>query len=210
VDVADLYEAVAGRRRDLADALDGLTPDQWDAPSLCEGWRTRDVVVHLLMGPEISTPSFLGLMVKNRFDFNRVNDVVAKRDTRTPDELVAALRTHAEDRFHPPLFGPEAPLTDLTVHSGDILRPLGLPHPVPEPDARVVLDLVSSSKGQAGFGKRGRLDGLGFAADDLDWSQGDGLTITGPAEALIMAMCGRAAALDDLEGEGVATLRSRV
>jgi uncharacterized protein (TIGR03083 family) len=205
----DLYEAVAGRRRDLAEQLEALSPDQWEAPSLCDGWRTREVVVHLLMGPEVSTTSFLVLLVKNRFDYNRVNDVIARRDTRTPDELVAALRTHADSRFHPPLFGPEAPLTDLTVHSGDIPRPLGLPHPVPEADARVVLGLVSSTKGQSGFGKRGRLDGLRFAADDLDWSHGDGPTITGPAEALIMAMCGRGAALDDLEGEGVATLRSR-
>lgn len=34
--------------------------------------------------------------------------------------------------------------------------------------------------------------------------------MTGPAISLLMAMTGRAAALDDLSGEGVATLRSRM
>jgi hypothetical protein len=34
--------------------------------------------------------------------------------------------------------------------------------------------------------------------------------VAGPAISLLMAMTGRAAAPDDLSGEGVATLRSRM
>jgi uncharacterized protein (TIGR03083 family) len=207
--VADLYDVVAMRRRDLADALEQLSPEQWGEPSLCTGWQARHVVVHLLMGPEVSTWDFVKLMAANQLDFNRVNDVVARRDTRTPDELLAALRANAGSRFHPPMFGAEAPLTDLTVHSGDILRPLGFPHPVPNADAKVVLALLVTGKGQAGFGKRGRLDGLSYRATDLDWSHGSGPDVTGTAEALIMAMTGRTAALDDLAGDGLAAFRAR-
>jgi uncharacterized protein (TIGR03083 family) len=207
--VADLYDVVAMRRRDLADALEPLTPVEWDSPSLCEGWTARHVVVHLLMGPEVSTWDFLKLMGANNLDFNRVNDVVARRDTRTPDELLAALRSNAESRFHPPFFGAEAPLTDLTVHSGDILRALGRPHPVPNADSKVVLDLLVSPKGQWGFGKRGRLDGMTYRATDLDWSYGTGPVVEGTGEALVMAMAGRTSALDDLAGDGLARLRSR-
>ena len=40
----------AGERTELADLLDTLTPEQWDAPSLCTGWRVRDVTAHLVEG----------------------------------------------------------------------------------------------------------------------------------------------------------------
>ena len=41
-DVAEEYVA-------LADLLDSAGPGVWDAPSLCEGWRTREVVAHVTM-----------------------------------------------------------------------------------------------------------------------------------------------------------------
>ena len=31
-----------------ADFLATLTPGQWEAPSLCAGWRVRDVVAHVI------------------------------------------------------------------------------------------------------------------------------------------------------------------
>ncbi len=31
-------------RADLADLLETLSPEQWEHPSLCEGWTVRDVV----------------------------------------------------------------------------------------------------------------------------------------------------------------------
>ena len=42
-----MQNLVAGERRDLAAVLAGLTPEQWDAPSLCTGWRVREVAAHL-------------------------------------------------------------------------------------------------------------------------------------------------------------------
>jgi uncharacterized protein (TIGR03083 family) len=44
---------------------------------------------------------------------------------------------------------------------------------------------------------------------DADWSHGDGPEVAGPIVSLVMAMTGRAAATDDLAGDGVAPLRSR-
>ncbi|MEW1953139.1 maleylpyruvate isomerase N-terminal domain-containing protein [Terrabacter sp. NPDC080008] len=35
-------------RTDLADLLAGLNPAQWLVESLCEGWRVRDVVAHVI------------------------------------------------------------------------------------------------------------------------------------------------------------------
>jgi uncharacterized protein (TIGR03083 family) len=153
--------------------------------------------------------TFLGYMARNRFDFNRTNDYVVHADTRSPGELTAALRTNAESRFHPPGFGPEAPLTDITVHSGDIMVPLGLAHEVPADDARVVMDLLVSPRGQRGFGKKGRLNGFAFTATDTGWTHGTGPAVNGPVEPMLMAMVGRMVGFDALEGDGVASLRSR-
>jgi hypothetical protein len=41
---------------------------------------------------------------------------------------------------------------------------------------------------------------LRLEADDVDWAWGDGPTVSGPGEALLMAMLGRGQALADLTG----------
>jgi hypothetical protein len=51
--------------------------------------------------------------------------------------------------------------------------------------------------------------GLRFEATDMDWSSGSGPVVSGDAEALLMAIGGRAAAVEDLAGAGVAEFRTR-
>jgi uncharacterized protein (TIGR03083 family) len=206
---ADLYDAVAAERRRLADCLDALSDDEWLQPSLCAGWRVRDVFAHLLSVIELGPLDGLRVIVRCGFNLNKANDRVATSDNRPPAELLTSFRSHADKRFHPPGFGPEAPLTDLTVHGGDMLRPLGRPHQVPADIALTLLPFLTSTRGQVGFGKRGRLDGVTLRAVDVEWSHGDGPDVTGSAEALIMMMTGRSVAFDDLSGDGVASLRSR-
>ncbi|WP_280234759.1 hypothetical protein [Nocardia cyriacigeorgica] len=53
------------------------------------------------------------------------------------------------------------------------------------------------------------LEGLRFEATDLDWTHGSGPIISGPAEALLLALSGRTPALDRLHGDGVPILRAR-
>ena len=57
---------------------------------------------------------------------------------------------------------------------------------------------------------RGRGDGLRFRATDQDWAHGNGLEVSGPSEALALAIGGRTVALDDLAGPGLPLLRSRL
>ncbi len=59
------------------------------------------------------------------------------------------------------------------------------------------------------LGNKDRIAGLRLVATDTDWSHGEGPEVRGPAEALLMATCGRRVALDDLQGPGLDTLRSR-
>ena len=54
-----------------------------------------------------------------------------------------------------------------------------------------------------------RVAGLKLRATDVDWSTGDGPEVAGPCMSLILGMVGRSGALDDCNGDGVGTLRSR-
>jgi hypothetical protein len=55
-------EVATAERTDLADLVATLMPEQSEAPSLCEGWRVRDVVAQVMsfngvsplgMGPRV-------------------------------------------------------------------------------------------------------------------------------------------------------------
>ena len=70
------------------------------------------------------------------------------------------------------------------------------------------LVFLSTDKKAAAVVGKGKYDGLHFEATDDDWSHGDGETVSGPAEALMMAMAGRPV-WDELTGDGVDTLRQR-
>ena len=54
--------------------------------------------------------------------------------------------------------------------------------------------------------------GLRFVATDLDWSYGppDAPRVEGPAEDLLLAICGRRTGLAALHGDGVAELAARI
>jgi len=99
-------------------------------------------------------------------------------------------------------------MADGCLHLRDCARPLGLPNDVTLDDWRMVLEWLPS--GVPGLVPKRRAAGLRFVADDQAWSWGDGEEISGPSEALAMALAGRVVALDDLDGPGVHVLRDRL
>jgi hypothetical protein len=70
--------------------------------------------------------------------------------------------------------------------------------------------VLSFSLGAPTLPSKGNAKGLRLVATDVDWTAGDGPEVTGPGEAILMAAAGRTDALDDLSGDGLATLRNRV
>jgi hypothetical protein len=100
--------------------------------------------------------------------------------------------------------------TDHCIHLRDCARPLGLETDVALEDWRAVLDWLPTKQASLGVIPAGRLDGLALRATDQDWSWGEGAEVSGPSEALAMALSGRSVAMTDLDGPGVATLRERV
>ncbi len=55
--VRERLEMATAERTDLADLLATLTLQQWEAPSLCERWRVRDVVAHVMSSTASPCPT---------------------------------------------------------------------------------------------------------------------------------------------------------
>jgi len=107
---------------------------------------------------------------------------------------------------HPP--GPnDTWLGETLIHAEDVRRPLGIKHEYPTDAAVRVANFYKNSN--LVIGSKRRIAGVKLSATDTDWTHGDGPEVRGPMIALVMAMTGRPQVLDDLSGEGVATLRSR-
>jgi hypothetical protein len=94
------------------------------------------------------------------------------------------------------------------VHAEAIRRPLGLALPYPSDAVTRAIEFYAGSNLLIG-GKR-RVADLTLRATDTTWSRGSGPAVDGPAIALLMATAGRRAALEDLAGPGLETLRHRM
>ncbi|MGC0419814.1 maleylpyruvate isomerase family mycothiol-dependent enzyme [Embleya sp. AB8] len=194
-----LAAAVAAERRELADLLAGLRAEQWDAPSLCAGWRVREVAAHMSFAFRYSLPRIGLELVKARGGLHRMTDRLARADAAalSPDELAAALRDNAHHPFKPP-GGPTAALGHDVVHGLDITVALGLDRRVPEDRLRILLDAINP-RGVKFF--KVDLAGVRLCADDLDWSYGTGTPLTGAAQDLLLVAFGRKLPPGRLHGE---------
>ena len=208
-DMTDTWTLVDGARTDLGDYLETLTLDQWDAPTLCEGWTVRDVVGHVVEGslPVKKLPIFLA-MARNGFDINRALFKMAiKYGQRPPEDLMKGVRETVGMRTTGGPSTVEDMLADWVVHTQDIRRVLGPPGTVPAESVLVLLDRMKDT-GKI-MGNKERIEGLKLVTTDMEWTHGDGPEVRGLGEAVLMGMCGRKSVLDELTGDGVAVLRSR-
>ncbi|MGH3675870.1 MAG: maleylpyruvate isomerase family mycothiol-dependent enzyme [Mycobacterium sp.] len=195
-------------RQDFADLLAGLSPDQWEQPSLCEQWRVRDVAAHVLSYEELSRWGLVKRFAKGGFLPHRVNAVgVAENATRSPEQLTELARASIRPRGLTAGFGGMIALVDGMIHQQDIRRPLRIPRAIPPERLRAVLDYALTVPAVRGA-KRSR--GVRLVATDLDWSHGSGPEVRGPAEAILMAMAARPDALEDLTGPGESALARNI
>lgn len=208
------YEIATTTRLLAADVLSGLTPEQWAAPSLCVGWTVREVAAHLVEAVEsrVGTLGLVVALVRHRGDLTRWVDRNARRVAERPtDELVSSLRDRAGTRMDPPVIGPCGPMSDSLIHLRDVARPLGLAANPPPEHWREVLDfLLPPRLVTRNFTPAARVAGLRLVTTDQEWSWGEGAEVRGSSEALTMAVAGRAHALPDLTGSGVAVLGARL
>jgi uncharacterized protein (TIGR03083 family) len=193
-------------RAEFADLLDGLTPAQWSAPSLCDGWTVRDVAAHTIAYLGQSRTRLIINMIQSRFDIDRLNTRgIGDHSGLEPDELTDLMRRDLEPSGAAALYGGRVALIECLIHQQDIRRPLGQPRTIPEERLRIALNYARISPV---IGGARRTRGVRLVANDMDWSAGRGPEVRGAGEALLLAMTGRFATVaGELDGAGLALLR---
>jgi uncharacterized protein (TIGR03083 family) len=195
-------------REEFAALLEGLTPEQWDSPTLCDKWRVRDVVAHVIGYEPLTRTQLMRRMAKGLLVRGGANAVgVAEYADASPSELLALMRRYAEPRGLTAGFGGKIALTDGMIHQQDIRRPLGVPRTIDPESLQVALDFTLWAPRLLGAMRARRLR---LKATDVNWLHGAGPEVRGPGEALLLAMVGRRAALDDLDGPGKPLLAQRL
>jgi uncharacterized protein (TIGR03083 family) len=205
----ELQAAVANEFLTLADLLDRLGDEAWDTPSLCTGWRVREVVAHMTMAVRYSMDQIWVELRECDGDFTRLSNRVAGRDAALPAHaLVGNLRDERMHQWTPPGGGHMSALNHVVIHGLDITVPLGIRRDSPDEALRIVLDDLTRGGTHAHFGFD--LDGLSLRATDMDWSFGSGAPIGGAAGDLVLLICGRELPAGRIQGELPSRTRRQV
>ena len=203
----DIWPVVRDERSALAADLASLSEREWSTPSLCNDWTVEDVLAHMTATAKVTPASFFPKLIGSGFSFGRMQakDIAAEKGASGAETL-----SHFEgvitSEKRPP--GPkDTILGETIVHADDIRRALDLQHDYPTDAVVEVADFYKGSN--LILGTKRRISGLTLRATDADWSHGSGPEVAGPILAVLMAMTGRKAVLDQLSGDGVVTLRER-
>jgi uncharacterized protein (TIGR03083 family) len=204
----DLHDA---ENADFSAYLHELEPADWERPSLCEGWRVRDVVGHILYGNGLALWTLPWRLARFGFSSDRSGRhySIERAEGRTVDELLRDFDARDPWAGTGRVFPPRLVLLDRLVHHQDIRRALGHDRVIPTDRVRRVVE-VTPSLGTV-FRAKKRAKGLRFEVTDLDTEFGaaGAPVVRGPGEAVVMALLGRGQAVGDLDGEGVPTLAAR-
>ena len=176
-------------------------PESWDSPTLCAGWRVREVVAHITMPFRYRPPRFAFEMVQVARELQPDGrpmrppgrDRPARRTRRGP----AGQRTEPVEAARRRLPGCADPRRDPRPghHRGPGPRPpgpRGTPGDRPGRHHRREVGPVLRHRPRAGIELR---------ADDLDWSFGSGTPVSGSAQDLALVVCGRKLPPGHLRGE---------
>jgi uncharacterized protein (TIGR03083 family) len=209
MDTEERWQVVVEQRLALAELLAGLSETDWEQPSLCVGWRVRDVAAHVTLIPIPPSPgSLLVDFAKARGNYSRFNTMASqRRAARTPTQIVQDLRTSAESRSVPRLVNPANVMWDILVHAQDIAIPLRINFPTPPDAGAAAASRIWDLRWPFSFGAKRRLSLFTLTATDANWTMGTGPEIAGPISAILLLLTGRTeAATPLLTGDGVRSL----
>ena len=134
-------ELAHAEREDFAAFLETLSPQQWEAPTLCDRWNVREVAAHAISFDELTRGQSVRRFLKGRLMVGRINQIgVDDYADRTPEQLIELIRKYAEPHGLTAGFGGRVALTDNMIHQQDIHRALGIPRTVPADRLRTALD----------------------------------------------------------------------
>ena len=130
-DLDEIWTAIDDQRVRTVEMLEELTDEQWEHPSLCEGWTVRHVAAHLTLQRQhlsdvvrllVEHPRLLRSVGLNRM----IHDSAVVRAALPTDEIVARIRAGIGSRRHNSFVTPRETLTDSLVHAQDMAIPLGI------------------------------------------------------------------------------------
>jgi len=205
---AHLWELAHAERAALADDLSGLNAEQWRHDTLCGQWDVEEVVAHLTAAASLNQWRWMRSMLGARFrvDMHNQRRMLERRGS-TPAETLERFRAVIGSTTAPSGHTP-AYLGEVVVHAQDLRQPLGLPR-TPHVDALTPVAHFFASRNFT-VASRTAVAGLQLRADDGPFAAGTGPLVSGSTLALVMSMAGRAPYVDQLDGPGVPTLRTRV
>lgn len=202
-----LWALAHTERAALAEDLRGLSAEQWRHATLCGQWDVEEVVAHLTAAASLNHWQWIRSMLGARFrpDVHNQRRLVEHRGStpaETLDRFRAVITSTTAPSGHTPAY-----LGEVLVHAQDIRHPLGLLR-TPSVDA---LTPVAEFFARRDFTvpSRTHIAGLQLRADDGPFAAGAGPLVTGSTLALVMSMAGRVPYLDQLDGPGLPTLRTR-
>jgi uncharacterized protein (TIGR03083 family) len=195
---------------DFSAYLHTLSEADWEQPSLCEGWRVRDVVGHILDGNELRLLTLPVRLARYGFSSNKSGRAfsIARAEGRTPAQLLAEFDARDAWAGTCRIFPPRVVLLDRLVHHQDIRRALG--HHRVIPADRLLATLDGAPRLGNVLGARKRSGGFAFRADDVEWGWGEGPVVEGPGEAILLSLLGRRQPLGELRGAGAEAFAARV
>jgi uncharacterized protein (TIGR03085 family) len=175
-----------------------------DAPTLCEGWTVRDLVVHLLLreghpsAAAIAVPPLVPLLER----------ATARLGRRDFDDLVTSLR-HGPPRWSPfaiPWLGDLLNLLEFYVHHEDVRRAQAdwAPRELPPRTEDAIWRAVSrAGKGLLVRSQVGIIAERSDTGEAVAWSSGSGTVVVRglPSELTLYAFGRREQAVVDKVGE---------
>ena len=208
MDRDEVWRTIDQQRAELADLMETFTEAEWETPSLCTGWRVREVAAHLTLA-QTTIREGIGPAIRARGSFNRMIYETAVRQAERPvTDYPVLLRAMVGSRRKAPFVSDLEPMLDQLVHGQDMVVPLGRTREMP-PDAAAVAAQRAWELSWP-FHVRKRLHGFSLAATDHPWSIGEGQRVEGPMRALLMLVTGRDVVLPELSGPGAEALRARL
>lgn len=203
MDREQVWDHTIAARQSLAATLATLTAEEWDHPSLCDGWRVRDVAAHVVMGPQLTWRRSVVVLPHLWRGYNGMNAHLGRLwGSRPVAEILAQYERYAGLRRGPAMVGHVEPLIDALVHTQDIVRPLGRTTPIPPEPAAVAATRARTLAPLLGPATRAARR-LRLVATDCEWTVGDGPVVEGPAGELLMLATGRTPDWTLLRGAGV-------